>query len=475
MLFMFALGLALGLVLVGAWLFVSKREHPAFAGGLVLLGLLLGLLSGIAALDSGPANIVEFQMKPFLSELSEAGSLALAGLAGALVAAGLMFSGKRFAGRLALSAAAAAVTVAVVVSLGALHAYDTRADGPHPEGTDTSHTVSATRVIEGLEIPTGLAVAANGDIAIVELQSATFRLFAPNPEGFEQRIETRLPTPEGRVGLHADFHPDYPAQPYIFVTAETEDGGERYLNVFRGHIQAESAQFTAVVTKLPMAHLEDNGDHFGSAIAFCRRDLFVTVGDTEPAVAQKLRFGTEGVRRDKAQQLDTAIGKILRYRLNGIELEPAGLADSDVPIYALGFRNPFGLACDERTGYPVVAENGPDGYDQLRLAPPGSNHGWPLSVERETFGEALVNSRDAHLAPTGAAYRTANGGHELLMSAFFSQAIYVLPIDGAGKKGKLRLLREVEGGAFNVATDTAGCVYFTDAVSLWRLDDGRCD
>ena len=91
------------------------------------------------------------------------------------------------------------------------------------------------------------------------------------------------------------------------------------------------------------------------------------------------------------------------------------------------------------------------------------------------FGEALVNSRDAHLAPTGAAYRTANGGHELLMSAFFSQAIYVLPIDGAGKKGKLRLLREVEGGAFNVATDTAGCVYFTDAVSLWRLDDGRCD
>ncbi len=473
-LFTFTLGLALGVVVAGAVLFVWKRGYRLLGGALILLGVLAGGLTGIIAVDSGPAKVIQFQMKPYASELLEAGSLGLGGIVGALLAGLGVLAASRYLGRAWVAAVASVVGLGIVGSVAGVHAYTTRADGPHPGGTDTGHTVGATRVIPGLSIPTGLAVGGNGDIAIVELETAKFRLFVAGSGGYEQRIETRLPTAEGRLGLHAAFHPDYPAQPYVYVTAEVEEAGGRFMNVFRGRIQGSSVEFTAIIQGLPVARFEDNGDHFGSAIAFCRGSAFISVGDTEPAVAHRRRYGEEGVVRDQAQQVHSPIGKLLRYTLEGFELVPAGLTDSAYPVYALGFRNPFGMACDERTGFPVIAENGPDGHDQLRLAPPGSNHEWPLSLDRDTFSTPLLNSKRAHLAPTGTAHRTAGEDHELLLSAFQSQAVYVLPIAADGTKGRLRLLREVEGGAFAVATSGTGCVFFTDSESVWQLDDGRC-
>ena len=472
-LFTFTLGLAFGLGVAGLVLLITRRMVRT---GLALcaFGLVLGAACGALALDSSPLSVVTFRMKPFFAELAETGALAAGGLLGAAITAAVALTAVRRAPRAGIALAGVVAAIGVAAGLFAVNNYTTRGGPRHPAGTDTSAQLPATRVIEGLAIPTGLAVAPNGDIAIVELETANLVLFTQAGDGFEQKLKTRLPIGEGRLGLHAAFHPDYPAEPYVYITAGNDEQDGHFLQLLRARIDGTSATFDTLLRTLPAAKFGDGGDHFGSAVAFCKGSLFLTTGDTEPGPMHHLPPGDPGVIRHNALQLNSAIGKVLRYELDGAELQPAGLADSPYPIYAFGFRNPFGIACDEGTGFPVVAENGPEGHDQLRIAPPGTNHEWPLSETRDLFVKPLLDSGRSRIAPTGAAYRTTATGYEYLLSAFNSQALYALPFDAEGNKGALRLLSEVEGGAFNVATDPAGCIYFTDAESVWRLDDGRC-
>jgi glucose/arabinose dehydrogenase len=61
---------------------------------------------------------------------------------------------------------------------------------------------------------------------------------------------------------------------------------------------------------------------------------------------------------------------------------PAGAPASGNPlgpsaVFALGLRNPFGLAVDPVSGLPFVTENGPDGHDEINRVDRGANLGWP--------------------------------------------------------------------------------------------------
>ena len=171
----------------------------------------------------------------------------------------------------------------------------------------------------------------------------------------------------------------------------------------------------------------------------------------------------------------SARGKILRWAMDGIDVVASPVAGLGLPIFAYGFRNPFGMTCDPETGEPIVAENGNRGHDQIRAVPPGSNHEWPLSETRDLLARPLFDSGEVHLAPTGVAHRSASdGGYELLVSTFNSQAIYLLTVSASGTSGKLRLLSEVAGGSYSIVTDARGCAYFTSVDAVWRLDDGRC-
>ena len=282
-LFTLALGLALGLTIAAVWLAWQRPWREWIAPlGLVVSSGGLALATGLLAYDGWPLNRVDFRMKPYLSHLSEA-----AGLLGAIVigaaAAAVVVLGARKLGRrdIAMAPAVALCVVAAFVVLWQVDQYAVRNRGRHPVGTDTSHVVSATPVIQGLEIPVGLAIAENGDIAVVELSTAKFRLYSSQGSTFVQVIETRLPISEGRLGFHVAFHPDYPREPYVYVTAEEETADGRFLQLLRGRIEGESVRFQPLVRGLPAAKLEEGGDHFGSAITFCRGFLFLSTGDNE--------------------------------------------------------------------------------------------------------------------------------------------------------------------------------------------------
>ena len=467
LLFGFVLGLAVGLSVSGGLL--ARRGQLRTGVALVAAGFVLGLAAGASAFDRLPVHPVEFQLKVFLSEALESVSLVVAGLAGVVAALFAVLTAGKARNR-GLAAAAGGVAVLVFGGLAAVHQLSSTERLRHPAGTDTSNLVGATIVVAGVSSPTGLAIAPNGDLAVIEAFATRLRVYSPAGDGFEQQIEARIPVADGQPAFHVAFHPAYPAEPYVYVSARDERANGPELRIFRGRIAGTTVTFEPIIDGLPMG---SGGNHYGSALAFCGPYLFVSTGDTE--------FGDiifapveDGVTvRQRAQRIDDPGGKILRYRLDGVDLEPDGIVAGEFPVYAMGFRNPFGMACDDPEAETlVVAENGTIGHDQVRLVGPGTNHGWPISNERDEIEPPLLDTGVVIITPTGAAVGPAGSGREAIITAFTSAAVYSLALDGT--EPRLRLLAEAAGGAFAVVADARGCVYFSSAEAIWRLDDGRC-
>jgi len=126
--------------------------------------------------------------------------------------------------------------------------------------------------------------------------------------------------------------------------------------------------------------------------------------------------------RVAAQRPDWNGGKIFRIDRDG-----------RVTQFALGMRNPYDLAWDPDMGRLVVADNGPQGGDELHVIDKGANCGWP-----DTYGNqpqiAGASAPDyvftSTVAPTGIVRLT--GANDLLrrgylLAAFVTKSIYYFP------------------------------------------------
>lgn len=474
--FTLVLGLAAGLVLLGVLSYWRSRNRSGPALVLVVGGLVLGLAAGMSAFDGSPYHPVNFRLKPYFSTAALAAAVAGAVFAGlvAVVALGVatgVFSPRsrpvlRALTTVGVTAAAALVVLGLLdAELEVLH---------HPEGTDTSASISSTLIIDALELPTGLAIAQDGTIAVTQLMRPVLSVYSPRADaaGWDRAMEVALPVPEGAQVFHVAFHPGYPDAPYAYVSAEEQRDGVSYLQVLRVPLDSTGGA-QVVVGGLPIEQTRFS-NHSGSALAFCGEYLFLSTGDTDP-YADPARRNEKPPVRVRAQIPGAPEGKILRYRLSGIDLEPAGVIAADPPVYAMGFRNVFGMGCDAETGNPIAADNGPTGLDQLRIVAPGSNHEWPLTATRDVIAPPLLSTGRAVIAPTGVASRSGTArGAEAMVSAYESQSLYLLPYSGGRATGPLRLLTEVEGGAYAVSLDARGCVFYSGPTGVWRLDEPGC-
>ncbi|GGB01781.1 PQQ-dependent sugar dehydrogenase [Mucilaginibacter rubeus] len=110
---------------------------------------------------------------------------------------------------------------------------------------------------------------------------------------------------------------------------------------------------------------------FGSRIVFDKQgNLFVSTGE----------HGDDEMRV-KAQDLNTAIGKVLHITRDGKPV-PGGpfsqKAGALPEIYAYGLRNPEGMTMNPNTGELWESEFGPRGGDEINIIRPGKNYGWPV-------------------------------------------------------------------------------------------------
>lgn len=474
--FTLVLGLAAGLVLLGVLAYWRSRNRPGPALVLVCGGIALGLATGMSALDVSPYHPVNLRLKPYFSTLALGAAMVAAGLAGLAAVVGLgAVSGALSSRNHPVLRAVATVCVTAATAVVVLGLLDAEIESlHHPGGTDTSAVVPSTLVIDGLELPTGIAIAGDGTIAVTQLTRPVLTVYTPRPgaDGWDRSMEVPLPVPEGAQVFHVALHPSYPDAPYAYVSAEQQRDDGSYLHVLRVSLDS-TGEAAVVIDGLPIEQSRFS-NHSGSALAFCGEYLFLSTGDTDP-YADPARGNERLSIRGRAQVPAAPEGKILRYSLAGIDLEPAGVIAADPPVYAMGFRNVFGMGCDVETDFPLAADNGPSGLDQLRVVTPGSNHEWPLTETRDVIAPPLFSTGRAVIAPTGVVSRSGTDRRaEAIVSAYESRSLYLLPYSGGRATGPLRLLTEVEGGSYAVSLDARGCVFYSGPTGVWRLDEPDC-
>lgn len=478
-----ALGLSAGILGLIRMAFALMRSRPwlellpafvlAAAGGIALL------ITAWSSVTGSPVFFINLQTKLFISNLMTALLLSLALVLGLLIA--LIALVPDFIPRLRAGAqtiALKSVWAALVVGVGAtVLLLAVRAEtagrerGTHPLGTLSGPELAAEKVADGLSFPTAFAIAPDGEMLINELSSGQIVMLQPGADGEPGELTPfiQLPLPDGGKLFHIALHPDWPQTPYVYVTAEQDIGGTRYLELLR--IRNEDGVGTDVESLLSELPLEQpaTSNHYGSAITFCGGNLFLSIGDTDgpdgPPSKDEKRF---------AQIPSRPEGKILRYQLDGIDLEPNGVVFDDPPVFAMGFRNVYAMTCDPSTGEPVVADNGPKGRDQVRVVTAGSNHEWPYTAERTRLTPPLYSSGETPLGPTGVAVRGTGSDQEVLFAALHSLSVYQLSPGGEDGAARATVFREFEAPPLAVEIDGAGCVYVLDVSSLWRIIEDHC-
>lgn len=244
-------------------------------------------------------------------------------------------------------------------------------EGFGPNGTVA---VRAEKIATGLEVPWSLAFLPNGDVLVTE-RPGRIRLLHEGQLVEEPVATVPVTTTRGEGGLLGlTLAPDFEQSRAFFVyyTHNKPDGGE-VNRVERWKLSEDGRSASAdevILDDIPAARNHDGG---------------------------RLRIGPDGMlyvgtgdaaKPDRSQDLDSLAGKILR-------ITPDGEVPSDNPwpgkrAFVAGIRNTQGFAFRDATTL-LVTDHGPSGelpgrrgHDEVSIARPGSNLGWPTIWACET-------------------------------------------------------------------------------------------
>ncbi len=186
-----------------------------------------------------------------------------------------------------------------------------------------------------------------GKISRINIQSGEKTLLL-NINGLVARGEGGL--------LGMAIHPQFPAQPYVYVVYNYSRSGVYTEKVVRFTYSNNSLTAEQVL----LDQIPANNNHNGSRLMISPDNkLFISTGDAENA--------------NNAQNLNSLSGKILRINLDGSI--PADNPFNNSPVWSYGHRNPQGLVYANSKIY--ASEHGPDKDDEINMIEKGRNYGWP--------------------------------------------------------------------------------------------------
>lgn len=271
-------------------------------------------------------------------------------------------TGIRFAGR---RRAAGASALALALGLAAAPAL---AD---------SH-VAVETVVESLESPWAIAFLPEGDRALVTQRTGGLRLVTIAGGEVAEIAGAPEVVAEGQGGLlDIALHPDYPAEPWVYLTWSGADAeGRTATHVGRAELDLDAmtlGEIEELFVAGPFFATSESRGHYGSRIAFGDGYLFVGFGDR-----QFKDFGPAHI----AQDLSSANGALVRLNLDGSvpDDNPFVATEGAEPaIWSYGHRNIQALTVHPETGAIWIAEHGEAGGDEINISVEGGNFGWPLA------------------------------------------------------------------------------------------------
>ena len=247
----------------------------------------------------------------------------------------------------------------------------------------------------GLIVPWEVAVAADGRMFVTE-RPGTISVFESTAPMARRTVSAqvsgiRAMGDAGLLGLALD--PDFSRNQLFYVCASRLDQGEWRNEVLRYHASADAL---TVDTTILRAGIVASGLHDSCRMRFGPDGkLWIATGD-----------GGQSARAQDAASLN---GKVLRINSDGsvpsdnpmFKGQPAPSA-----VYALGLRNPGGLAFHPTTGICFVVDAGDQTQDEIDEVSAGANFGWPTVLgaagSSRGFADPAWSSGVPSLAVAGA-------------------------------------------------------------------------
>jgi glucose/arabinose dehydrogenase len=254
-----------------------------------------------------------------------------------------------------------------------------------PTPAPVAAPVRVHTVARGLEHPWGLAFLPDGRMLVTE-RAGRLRRVGPDGHVFEPLAGVPPVAARGQGGLlDVALDPRFAETSLIYLSyAEPGDGGAAGTAVARGRLDADRLQDVRVIYQ--QQPKVAGGNHFGSRLVFARDGtLFVTQGD---------RFAY----RDKAQDLSTGLGKIVRIHPDGgipRDNPFVGRAGARPEIWSFGHRNVQAAALHPQTGQLWTVEHGARGGDELNQPEAGKNYGWPVITYGVDYSGAKIGEGTA--------------------------------------------------------------------------------
>ncbi|GAA0563072.1 PQQ-dependent sugar dehydrogenase [Rheinheimera aquimaris] len=290
-------------------------------------------------------------------------------------------------------------------------------------------------VATGFNHPWGMTFLPDGSMLITERNGGLVKLSA---DGKNKTAISGLPEIDARGQgglLDVILAKDFSSSKQIYFSFSEPGGGKNSTAVAKATLNDASLSNVEVI--FSQAPKYDSRHHFGSRLVLDNAGkLFITTGD-------------RGSERDQAQKLDNHLGKVIRINTDGSVPEDNPYVSKDgakAEIWSYGHRNMQGAALHPQTGQLWTHEHGPQGGDEINIAQPGKNYGWPLITYGEEYGGGVIGKtaqqgleQPLHywvpsIAPSGMAFYTAD------MFPYWQQNLFV----GSLKFGQLVRL-ELDG------------------------------
>ena len=333
-------------------------------------------------------------------------------------------------------------------------------------------------VAEGLNKPWAIAFLPDGRMLVTEKPG---RLRIVTAQGELSEPVTGLPEVDARDQgglLDVALDPEFAQNNLIYWSyAEPRGNGTNATAVARGKLVEDggAARVENVQVIFQQQPAMESTKHYGSRLVFDGQGhLYVTLGE------RSILAG-----RAQAQQMDSALGKIVRINHDGSIPDDNPFVGQDgvrPEIFASGVRNVQSAALHPETGKLWEVEHGARGGDELNIIEAGENHGWPtiaygLEYSGQPIGEGLTAKEgleqpayywDPVIGPSGMAFYQGDlfpaWQGSLFVGALRDKHLVRLTLDGERVTGEDRLLvdlgeriREVEvgpDGSIYVATDS---------------------
>jgi glucose/arabinose dehydrogenase len=205
------------------------------------------------------------------------------------------------------------------------------------------------------------------------------------------------------VAYDIAFHPQFEKNGYVFVGwngAGEIDKAKKHTKVTRYTLQTQAPwKLDPASAKLILEWPSDG--HNGGAICFGKDGmLYVTSGD-----------GTSDSDTNvMGQRMDVLLSKLLRIDIDHPDEGKTysvpknnpfvGKKDIRPETWAYGFRNPWRIHCDARTGHIWVGNNGQDLWEQIFFVRKGDNFGWSVYEGSHPFYLERKLGPTPHVKPT---------------------------------------------------------------------------